>query len=147
MTLSKETELGTITVSNVLFAQIIGESFKIETCADRVWPATRKGRQIGNDAKFSYQEFASHIDVTSAVEEGAENRSEKNSAINIEFSIIVKFGTSIRKVTDAIADYVADTLYEKQGKRPDRIKIRISGVKSKQIAKRNLEVVKNYGIK
>lgn len=136
MTLSKETKLGTITVSNVLFAQVIAESFVAESLKDKVWPATKKGRQIGNDAKFSLSEFAGHIDVCA---------SEDGNSIDLEFSIIIKFGTSIRNLTDTMADYIADTIYEKQGKKPHQIKIKVAGVKSKQIARRNLEVVKRYG--
>lgn len=136
MTLSKETKLGTISVSNILFAQIIGESFTGEYCLDRVWPSTKRGRQIGNDAKFSLSEFANHIDVQSSED-------EKN--IDLEFSIIVKFGTSIRKISEHLADDIAKAIEKKSGKKPHQIKIRIAGVKSKQIAKRNLEVIKQYG--
>ena len=48
MTLSRETELGTISVSNILFAQIIADSFQQASCRNKVWPSTKKGRQIGN---------------------------------------------------------------------------------------------------
>lgn len=136
MTLSKETKLGTISVSNMLFAQIIGESFTKEYCLDRVWPASKRGRQIGSDAKFSLSDFANHIDV---------NPSSDGGSFDLEFSIIVKFGTSIRSISEHLADDIAATIEEKTGKKPNQIKIRISGVKSKQIAKRNLEVIKNYG--
>ena len=137
MTLSKETELGTISVSNVLFAQIIADSFQRADCRDRVWPATKRGRQIGSDAKFSVSDFAGAIEVEPSFDGGS---------VDIEFSVIVKFGTSIRKLTDVISDYIADTIYEKQGKKPNQIKIRIVGVKSRQMARRNLEVIKRYGI-
>lgn len=135
MTLSKETKLGTISVSDVLFAQIIGECFTREYCKDRVWPATKRGRQIGSDAKFNVAEFANHIEVCHSTDE---------IHLNLEFSVIVKFGTSIRKICDRMADTIADEIKQKTGKKPFQIKIRIAGVKSKQIAKRNLEVIKEY---
>lgn len=136
MTLSKETKLGTISVSNVLFAQIIGESFTKEYSLDRVWPATKRGRQIGSDAKFSLTDFANHIDA---------ERSADGEDFELEFSIIIKFGTSIRSISERLADDIAEALEEKTGKKPSQIKIRIAGVKSKQIAKRNLEFIKQYG--
>lgn len=138
MTLSRETELGTISVSDVLFAQIIAESFELEPCRDRVWPATRKGRQIGNDQKFSIGEFASHIEVESSFD---------GESVDLEFSVIVKFGTSIRALTDAMADYIAEEIERKSGKKPCQITVRISGVKSRQTARRSLEVIKRYGEK
>ena len=135
LTVSRETELGTITISNLLFAQIIADSFKIESCTGKVWPSTKKGRQIGSDGKYNLSEFASNIEV---------ERSLYGESVDIEFNIIVKFGTSIRNITDDISDYVAGVIYKKQGKKPNQIKIRIAGVKSRQVARRNLEVVKKY---
>lgn len=138
MTLSKKTSLGTISVSDLFFAQIIADSLQQEACAGKAWPSTRRGRQIGSEQKINIGDLAGHIEV---------NPSMDTEAIDLEFSIITKFGTSIRKLTDNIADYIADTVYEKQGARPNQIKIRITGVKSRQTARRELEVIKNYAVK
>ena len=102
----------------------------------KIWAATRKGRQIGSDQKFSVGEFASHIE--------AEN-SFDGAGADLEFSVIVRFGTSIRKLTDDVCNYIAETLYEKQGRKPNQIKIHIVGVRSRQTARRSLEVIKRYG--
>lgn len=136
MTLAKETNLGTITISNLLFAQLIAECFKLESCKNKVWPATKKGRQIGTDMKFNLSDFASAIEVEETGEDGC---------MDITFSVIIKFGTSIGAVCEALANGLADNVQQKHGKRPNQIKIHVVGVKSKQIAKRNLEVIKNYG--
>ena len=136
MTLSKETRLGTITISELLFAQIIADGFKLEGCKGKVWPATKKGRQIGSDSKFNLSDFASAIEV----EESADGNN-----LDLTFNIIVKFGASISTIGDTLADEIAKSIEEKQGKKPNQIKIRVVGVKSKQIAKRDVEVVKNYG--
>ena len=80
MTLSRETELGTITISNMLFAQIIADSFQEESCLGKVWPSTKKGRQIGNDGKYNLSEFAGNIEVESSFE---------GNSVDIEFNIIV----------------------------------------------------------
>lgn len=135
MALTRETDLGTISVSNLFFAQMIAGSFKQESCKGKVWPATKKGRQIGSPAKFNLSEFASAIEV---------EPSEHPGRMNIECSVIVKFGTSISAICEAIADYTAETIEKKQAGKPYRITIHVVGVKSKQIAKRNLEVVKTY---
>lgn len=135
LTVSKQTELGTISVSNLFYAQIIRESFEQESCRGKIWAATRKGRQIGSDQKFSISEFASHIEADNSFD--GEN-------IDLEFSVIVRFGTSIRKLTDDVCSYIAETLYEKQGRKPNQIKIHIVGVRSRQTARRSLEVIKRY---
>ena len=135
MTLSRETELGTISVSNIIFAQLIAEAFNKDACKGRIWPATRRGRQIGSDQKFSISDFASCIEV---------EYSDDGENIDIVFSVIVRFGTSIRSLTNALADYVADAICQRQGRKPNQIRIRITGVRSRQVARRNLEVVKSY---
>jgi len=136
MTLSKETELGTISVSNLLFAQIIADSFKLDGCKGKVWPSTKKGKQIGSDMKFNLSEFANTIEI---------EETPDGESMNLEFFVIVKFGTSIRTVCETIVDNVAESIEQKHGKKPGTVKIHVTGVKSKQIAKRNLEVVKHYG--
>ena len=135
MALKRETELGTISVANLFFAQMIANSFKLEACKGKVWPATKKGRQIGGDMKFNLSEFASAIDV---------EESEFQGHVNIACSIIVKFGTSISALCDVLADDIAMQIEQKHGRKPHNITIHVVGVKSKQIAKRNLEVVKTY---
>ena len=136
MSLYKENELGKISISNTVFASIIRDGFQLMECKGRVWPASKKGRQIGNETKFNLSDFGNVIE-TSLDEDGR---------LAIEFSIIVKFGTSIKKITDALADYLAENVESFQGSKPAQITIRISGVKSKQIARRNTEVIKRYDI-
>ena len=135
MALTRETDLGTISVANLFFAQIIAGSFKLDACKGKVWPATRKGRQIGSPAKFNLSEFANAIEV---------EESEHPGRMNIDCSIIVKFGASISAVCETIADYTAEMVEKKHGGRPYKITIHVAGVKSKQIAKRTLEVTKTY---
>jgi len=138
MALTRETHLGTISVSNLFFAQIIAGSFKLDGCKGKVWPATKKGRQIGSAAKFNLSEFANAIEV---------EQSEQPGRMNIKCSIIVKFGTSISAICEAIADYTAEMVEKRHGGKPYQITIHVAGVKSKQIAKRDLEVVKTYELK
>ncbi len=135
MALTRETDLGAVSVSNLFFAQIIAASFKLDVCKGKVWPATKKGRQIGTPAKFNLSEFANAIEV---------EESEIQGRMNIECSVIVKFGTSISAICEAIADYTAETIEKKRVGNVHKITIHVAGVKSKQIAKRNLEVVKTY---
>ena len=135
MTISKTTELGTINVSDLIFAQIIERSLRQTGCRDKVWPATKKGRQIGNDAKVSAADIAREIEVEA---------SSDGSNFELTFNVIIKFGAGIRKITDLLTDYISETVLNKHGRKPDLIRIRIVGVRSKNIAKRNLEVVKRY---
>ena len=125
MTISKTTELGTITVSDLIFAQIIDKSLRQAECRDKVWPASIKGRQIGNNQKYSLSDLAHEIEVEP-------NSDETN--FELSFNIIIKFGAGIKKITDLLTENIAEAVEQKNGKKPDLIRIRIVGVKSKNIA-------------
>lgn len=135
MTISRTTELGKITISDLIFAQIIEKSFKLDDCKDKVWPATLKGRQIGNEQKFNLSDFSHEIEVESSADGGN---------FILTFNVIIRFGSSIKLITNAMSDYIAETVLHRHGKRPEMIKIRVVGVKSKQTAKRNVEVIRRY---
>ncbi len=137
MAVSKETQLGTVSISDIMFAQMIAESFKIPACEERVWPATKKGRQIGSDQKYSLSEFAGHIEIEKSLD---------GESVDLAFSVIVRFGTSIRRLTDALGDAIAEEILKRLGRKPQQITIRVTGVKSRQIARRNLEVIKRYAV-
>lgn len=136
MSISKTTDLGKITVSNAVFARSILESLDTEYCRGKVWPATPRGRQIGSGRKINPNEFAREIKA---------EPSPEGEGPDIEFSVIVRFGAGIGKLTDAICDHLASDIEEKTGRKPRQIKIRIAGVKSKQIVRRDVEVIKRYG--
>lgn len=138
MTISRETDLGTISISNAIFAQIILDAFEQESCQGKVWPATKRGRQLGGDQMPSAADYGGYIEA---------ERSFDGKTIDLEFSVIIRFGTSIRRVTEALGNFIAEEIREKQGRYPNQIKIRIAGVRSRQIARRNLEVIKSYAAK
>lgn len=138
MTIARETDLGKISISNAIFAQIIMDAMEQESCRGKVWPSTKRGRQLGGEQMPDAADYGSHIEA---------ERSLDGESIDLEFSIIIRFGTSIRRVTDALGGFIAQAIYEKQGRYPHQVKIRIAGVRSRQIARRNLEVIKNYAAK
>ena len=135
MSLYKSTDLGTVKISNVLFAQMIVNSFRQKECAGKIWPATTKGKQIGNDQKYNISDVASHIIL---------KHSSDCEDLELEFNVIIMFGNIISKITTCVADYISDCIEKNFGKKPNRIIIHITGIRSKQIARRNLEVIKQY---
>jgi len=135
MTLMKETELGIITISNSIFSQIIFDGMMQPGCLDVIWPATKRGRQVGIVARFTDTEFPMSIDAGY----------DKSDRMTIEFNVIVQFGISIKKTTKLLADYIADNIETLSGKKPMRITINIASVKTKNNrARRNTKVVYEY---
>lgn len=134
MAITRETELGTIQIVNAIFAQIIFDGMMQEDCLDQIWPSTPRGRQVGIIELFTDTEFSMYIDV----KRGEDGR------IVLEFSVIVRFGVSIRAVTRALADYVAEQIRALDGAYPSVITINIAGVRSRHKVRRNTKVVYRY---
>lgn len=139
MSLSKETELGTISISKIMAAQVLVDAIKQSGCALKVWPATKKGRQIGTDTKYNISDISSHI--------AAEMDENNNGVLVINFCIILKYGCSIKEMTKKLSDFIANEfkkLCSDDAIEKYIVRVTVTGVKSKQIAKRNIEVTNEY---
>ena len=137
MTLSIKNDLGTISISNALFARMIYNGMELPECAGKMWPATRRGRQLGSVPKLNDTELSMNVEV----------HYNEEQKICLEFSVIMLFGAGIRKTTAVLADHIADHIKKYSGRKPAEITINIAGVKSvksKHIAKRNTKVVYRY---
>ncbi len=135
MALYKETGLGKITVDNKLFAGLIEEALQSEECLDLIWLSSRKGKLIATGDGENFSEIASAIEIDGNPEE---------SSIDMTIPVIIKFGTSISRITDKFCDILSEKMKEKSDAFPRTIKIIVTGVKSRNIAKRNLEIIKEY---
>lgn len=117
MALHRETEYGRITVSNELFREAILRAFKLPACDENIWPANK-------------------LSVNASYDEAGR--------IKLEFSAVVKFGSSIGEMCKILSDYLAEEIFARSGKYPSSITVHIVGVKSKNTVKRSMEVVCEY---
>lgn len=134
MTLSKETQMGTISISNSILAQIIFDGMRTPACVEKIWPATPRGRQIGMVHKYMDTEFSMYIET----EKGEDGR------FILEFSVIAKFGISIGRTTQTLSDYIARDMKEIIGENPKQITINIAGIKSRNKVRGKTKVVYKY---
>ncbi len=140
MAIIKETELGVVKVSNQVVAGIISDIMADPDMSYKIWPATEHGHRIGKKKGFAEiidmgdSDLASNIEVSS----------DKSGNVTIEFSVIVKFGLSIKAITRSLADKIAESMHYVLGIKPSVIIINIAGVKSKQIARRNTRTIYKY---
>jgi len=68
---------------------------------------------------------------------------DDESSLNIEFRVIIRFGASIRINSNLIMNYLEDTLKPMQIGKPIHIVMRIVGIRSRNIAKRDIEVTRD----
>ena len=69
---------------------------------------------------------------------------EMDDVLYMELYIIMSIGASIQKNTQMILDYMEEQLKSCFPKQGGRIILKVVGVKSKQIARRDIEVVRSW---
>lgn len=135
MTMMKATELGLITVSNAVFAEIINTVMQTEECSSNMWVTMHQGRLIRMARALSDPDYVRDLSV----------RLNKEGRICLTFGVIVRFGVSIRQVTRHAADEICVRVYEQTGMIPAEIIINIDGVRTKKkTARRSTKVVYRY---
>lgn len=60
--------------------------------------------------------------------------------IHIKLNVILKFGVSINHVSHELIKHIKDNIYKATGTLPSTVSICIKGIKSKKLAKRNIEI-------
>lgn len=127
-------ELGKVEISDKIIAGIIEDAMEEPYLADKVWPVTRKGN-IMDSVSLAYP-----LDFASYVEADLDN----SGLVTLSFPVIIKFGAGIGAVTDRLAEEIRKKLESELDLRSGRIILNIKGVKSKNIARRDVEVVKEF---
>lgn len=138
MAISKRTDLGEVRISEQVAAGIILYIFDSPDMSDKIWPASERGREFGRMPRIldSDSDFASTIHTVT----------DESGNLTIEFSVIVRFGVSIKTLTRELSDMIAERLHYILGIKPSKIIINIAGVKSRHIAKRNTRTIYRYGM-
>ncbi len=128
MPISEKTKYGTITITDHIYASIVEDVLEEENFSGIVWVSTKRGKVV--------------TDALQSMKIGqAENE------IVISLYIVVKFGISIKKICKEFADRLADKVVDACGNSELRILINVAGIKSKNIARRDVEVVFKYEAK
>lgn len=67
---------------------------------------------------------------------------QTEESFKLKIYIVIKFGSSIKKITSDIIDSIYENCEKMLGTKPEKVKIIVTGILSKNIAKRHIEVVK-----
>ena len=131
MSLTKTTNLGTITINtNVISREILAATAKVN---EKLFLSTEKHKILGTPKKVGSGELSSNIYVK-----------EEDGLFSLTFYIVMNFGSSIKNTTEIVLDAL-ETSFKAMFPRQDGvITIKIVGVKSKNIAPRDIEVTREY---
>lgn len=128
---SIKTEQGEILVTKAAMSAIVKES--ADAFEGKVFLTNPKGKFVSSGSRFGYSNEQASVEV------------ECNETYpRVTVYIAVKFGTSIAAVTNEMIEMIHDGFLDSLGFRPESVSIMVTGTISKNIAKRNIEVVKTY---
>ena len=121
------TKTGKIGFHDAVFSRVAIEV--AESMGNAVIFTNAKGKpvKIGKDG----DEKLNFIEITGG---------EEKNTINIEIYVILRFGTSISKLTHEFARKLRAEIKAVTGVKVDKVRIVVKGVKSKNTAKRELEI-------
>lgn len=127
-----KTNLGEIHFSQHIINKIVTDA--VETCGDKAAIMHYKGKYMnvvpGLASKINlYDEGASGIHFN-----------DKEDGIEISVYIVVRFGISIKMITEKIIDQIYANVEKIMGQKPKKVTVIITGTISKNIAKRHIEV-------
>lgn len=131
MTIKKVTELGTITVNDSVIARTIINS--ASKAGQRLYLATEKGKIIGNSQRLGSGELSGNYIFE-----------EKNGRYELTFYAVISFGSSIKSVTETVLDDLQQRMQTMFPEYGASITLRIVGIKSRNVAERNIEVKREY---
>ena len=120
-----DTEYGSIGINKSIITQMVTDAVDAYSGKARLGNANAVFNIFSNDE-------SSNIDIV-----------WDDEGIYINIFLIIKFGTSISRVTNGIIDYIEKNIKVTFGDIPHKIRILVTGIESKQqVIKRDIEVVR-----
>ena len=116
----RETDLGKIHFTRSVIEKIIKDA--VETCDGKVFLRNYKGK------------------VRSLVQGSDYTIDQKEEGTDIVVYVVIAFGAGIGRYTRQMLDYIYDNVEKVMGERPNNVKIVVTGVQSKDIARRHIEI-------
>ncbi|WP_206459165.1 Asp23/Gls24 family envelope stress response protein [Anaerovorax sp. IOR16] len=124
-----QTENGTITVFKEAIAAIITRV--MEQFDGKVLIANQKGKFSNLMAKIGGKEDGGTIEITNG-----------KKGLDIRIYVLIRFGSSINKTTELIIDQIKTEVEKGTDIPVNSVSVVITGVVSKQVARRNIEIKK-----
>jgi uncharacterized alkaline shock family protein YloU len=122
-----ETKDGAISVEKAVIGKIIAEA--VEQFNGKVLISNHKGKVSGFAAKIGVTDDLSSMEILLG-----------ENGLEIRFFILIRFGTSINRVTDELIKTIKKNIEEMIELEVNSIAVVVAGIISKHTVRRNIEV-------
>ena len=124
-----ETELGCISIGKSAIGKIITEA--VDKFEGRVIISNHKGKVPGLVSKIGGLDDIANMEINFG-----------DLGIDIRVYIVLRFGTSITKVTNQLVDEIHEKIKAMTGAEPNSVAVVVTGMISKNLARRHIEVTR-----
>ena len=131
MTLNKRTGLGNVKINDSVIAKVILRA--AEKSEGKFFLSSERGRILGVASRVGVGDLLGNFELE-----------ERDDTYFLKFSGIIRFGSSIKNVTEVVINCIQQEMQQYFPNQKGIILLHIVGVKSKQIAERDIEVKREY---
>ena len=124
-----ETEFGTITITKSVIGKIIADV--VDEFEGKVIISNHKGKVPGIVSKIGGMDEINNMEI---------NLTEQG--LDIRVFVVLRFGTSITRVTNQLVDEIHRRIREMTAMEPNSVAVVVTGMISKYIAPRHIEVTR-----
>jgi uncharacterized alkaline shock family protein YloU len=122
------TEYGEVSITKAVITKIIIEA--VDRFEGKVFISNPRGRVVtGLFSKIGYFDESSNIEINMG-----------SRGLDVRIFIVVRFGTSIAKVTNQLIDEIQNTIKSFTTVEPNSVAVVVAGTLSQQLTRRYIEV-------
>lgn len=122
-----ETKDGIISIDKAVIGRIVTEA--VNQFEGRVMISNHKGKVSGLVAKIGGIDDVNNMEINLG-----------NNGLDIRFFIVIRFGTSINRVTELLIENIKKNIEDFTGVEANSIAVVVTGMVSKHVVRRNIEV-------
>ena len=134
MAVTRTTECGRITIADPVFLDAIKELTEEDDLAGRVWLSNKKGKTVTDTAGLSENDVAQILRTEQA----------DDGSFTLTFCVTVRFGESIRLIARTLSDRLVRNIRRRGDRGPRKIIVQVTGIQSKTLTRRNMEIETVY---
>lgn len=124
-----ESDLGTVSLARPVIGKIITEA--VDSFGGKVILSNHKGKVPGFVSKIGGMADANNMDITLT-----------ENGLDVKVFVVLRFGSSITQITNYLVNEIHNNIRTMTGMEPNSVAVVVTGMISKNIAPRHIEVTR-----